>query len=302
MQDTQLEVNVSGKPENSQLDAKLSDKKYHSTEPVFRLKPIFRSDTCEVKLVGYMDPDHKLGDELLEFETPKEVEAAFGKNVDLVTKIKNYNITTNIYKNNILGNYLVKNDFLPVYSISFMYAKTMVSGFLFDVFIGFQLDEESKNLLKDYTKCVNARLHGKFILKLYCDDEVTENFDLILSTIDDKVIQEPEVLAKMETMSEEEFMKYLDEEITRRKTYLINLKNGIEIPELHSLTKTINMLRNVYKNNDFSNIIHYALEVREDERRKKYNAVEEYKIPEKVLNIKDIENDSTYLDKHLGLE
>lgn len=289
MQDSQLEVNVSGK-------------QYSNTQPVFRLKPIFRSDTCEVKLVGYMDPDHKLGDELLEFETPKEVEAAFGKNVDLVSKIKNYNITTNIYKNNILGNYLVKNDFLPVYSISFMYAKTMVSGFLFDIFIGFQLDEESKNLLKDYSKCVNARLHGKFILKLYCDDEVTEHFDLILSTIDDKVIQEPEVLAKMETMSEEEFMKYLDEEITQRKTYLTNLKNGIEIPELHSVTKTINMLRNVYKNNDLTNIIHYALEVREDERRKKYNAVEEYKIPEKVLNIKDIENDSTYLDKHLGLE
>ena len=182
-----------------------------------------------------------------------------------------------------------------------MYAKTLVSGFLFDIFIGFQLDEESKNLLKDYSKCVNARLHGKFILKLYSDDEVTENFDLILSTIDDSVIQEPEVLAKMETMSDDDFMKYLDEEITRRKTYLTNLKNGIEIPELHSVTKTINMLRNVYKNNDLTNIIHYALEVREDERRKKYNAVEEYKIPEKVLNIKDIENDSTYLDKHLGL-
>ncbi len=289
MQDTQLEVNVSGK-------------QYSNTQPVFRLKPIFRSDTCEVKLVGYMDPDQKLGDELLEFETPKEVEAAFGKNVDLVSKVKHYNITTSIYKNNILGNYLVKNDFLPVYSISFMYAKTLVSGFLFDIFIGFQLDEESKNLLKDYSKCVNARLHGKFILKLYCDEEVSEDFDLILSTIDDSVIQEPEVLAKMETMSDDDFMKYLDEEITRRKTYLINLKNGIEIPELHSVTKTINMLRNVYKNNDLTNLIHYALEVREDERRKKYNAVEEYKIPEKVLNIKDIENDSTYLDKHLGLE
>jgi hypothetical protein len=287
--------------QESQLEVNVSNKQYSDTQPVFRLKPIFRSNTCEVKLVGYMDIDHKLGDELLEFETPKEVEAAFGKNVDLVNKVKNYNITTSIYKNNILGTYLVKHDFLPLYSISFMYEKTMVSGFLFDIFIGFQLDDESKNILKNYTKCVNARLHGKFILKLYCDDEVYENFDLILSTIDDKVIQEPEVLERMENMNEEDFIKYLDEEITRRKTYLTNLKNGIELPELYSVTKTINMLRNVYKQNDLTNIIHYALEIREDERRKKYNAVEEYKIPEKVLNIKDIENDSTFLDKHLGL-
>jgi hypothetical protein len=182
-----------------------------------------------------------------------------------------------------------------------MYAKTLVSGFLFDIFIGFQIDEESKNLLKDYSKCVNARLNGKFILKLYCDDEVIDNYDLILSTIDDKVIQEPEILQKMESMQEEVFMQYLDEEIIKRKTFLTNLKNGIELPELRNMTKTVDMLRNLYKNNDFTNLIQYALEVREDERRKKYNASNEYKIPEKVLNIKDIENDSNYLDKYLGL-
>ena len=152
MEEQHFDATVNLKSENS-----VSDKKYHSTEPVFRLKPIFRSNTCEVKLVGYMDSDHKLGDELLEFETSKEVESAFGKNIDLVCKVKNYNITTSIYKNNIVGNYLVKNDFLPVFSISVMYAKTLVSGFLFDIFIGFQLDDESKNLLKDYSKCVIAR-------------------------------------------------------------------------------------------------------------------------------------------------
>ena len=304
---SQLDAKVSDKkyhstePASSQLDAKISDKKYHSTEPIFRLKPIYRTNACEVKLVGYIDDNHKLDDELLEFKTPREVEAAFGKNIDLVSKVKNYNITASIYKNNILGNYILKNDFLPIYSISFMYEKTLVSGFLFDIFIGFQLDEDSKNLLKDRTKYMNARLNGKFLLKIYCDDEVIENFDLILSTIDDQVIQDKDVLENMNSMSEEDFMQYLDKEISRRKEYLINLKNGIEIPELSGLNKTINMLRNIYKNNNLTNIIQYALEVREEDRRKKYNASSEYKIPEKVLNIRDVENDSTFLDKHLGL-
>ena len=42
--------------------------------------------------------------------------------------------------------------------------------------------------------------------------------------------------------------------------------------------------------------------MRQEERRKKYNAIEKYDIPTKVLNIKDVENDPDMLDKYLGIE
>lgn len=280
----------------------MQDRQYENTEPVFRLKPVFRSNVCEVKLVGYMDSEHKLGDEVLEFKTSPEVESIYGKYVDFIETVKNYNITAGIYKNNILGNYLISHTFLPVYSISFAYTKTLVSGFLFDIFIGFELDEESKKITNEPKKCTNARLYGKFILKLFCDDELIENFDSVLESIDNNIIEEPEVLNKMESMSEEEFINYLDMELTRRKQFLTDLKNGIEINELSSVGKTIEMLRNVYNKNSLTPLYYSALNLREDERRKKYNATESFSIPSKVLNIKDVENNSDYLDEYLGIK
>jgi hypothetical protein len=171
----------------------------------------------------------------------------------------------------------------------------------FDIFIGFELDEESIKVVKDPRKCVNARLFGRFKLKLFCDDEVINSYDLMLNSIQDRIIEEDATIQKMNTMSEEDFLVFLDTEITRRKEYLLALKDGIDIPELFSVKRTIEMLRNVYKLNDLTLLFESALNVRQKERQQKYNAIEEYKIPTNVINIKDIENDPSYLDKHLGL-
>jgi hypothetical protein len=275
--------------------------KYSDTEPIFRLKPVFRNNVCEVKLVGYMDSEQKLGDELMEFETSREAQEVCGKNIDFINKIYDYNVTAAIYKNNVVGSYLLKHTFLPVYSISIAYSKSIVSGFLFDIFIGFELDEESIKIVKDPRKCVNARLYGRFKLKLFCDDEVVNSYDLMLNSIDNRIIEEGTILDKMNEMSEEDFMVFLDTEITRRKDYLLTLKNGIDIPELFSVSRTIEMLRNVYKLNDLTPLFELALNVRQKERQQKYNAIEDYKIPINVINIKDIENDPLYLDKHLRI-
>ena len=51
-----------------------------------------------------------------------------------------------------------------------------------------------------------------------------------------------------------------------------------------------------------NNIIAPYLKKREEKRRKEYKAVDKYEIPKRVLNIKDVENDLSYVDKYLGLE
>lgn len=194
-------------------------KQYENTEPVFRLKPVYQNNVCEVKLVGYMDPTQKLGDEVIEIDTTENVQELHGKYVDFISKIDGYDVTACIYKNNILGNYLLKNDFLPVYSISIAYKKTLVDGYLFDIFIGFQLNEESKKLLKDPRKCHNARLYGEFKLKLYCDDEVSQNFDKVLDLVEKNIVKEPQILEKINTMTEEEFSKFLFDELENAKHF-----------------------------------------------------------------------------------
>jgi hypothetical protein len=276
-------------------------KQYEETEPVFRLKPIYQNNVCEVKLVGYMDPTQKLGDEVIDIDTTEDVKNLHGKNVDFVCNIDGYNITACIYKNNIIGNYLLKNDFLPVYSISIAYSKTLVDGFLFDIFIGFQLNEESKKILKDPKKCYNARLYGEFKLKLYCDEEVIENFEKVLNLVEEKIVQESKVLDKMNTMNEDDFTVFLIKSIEERKTFLNELKDGKILEPLTSVSKTSQFLRNIYKDNDLTPLFKVALDVRQEERRKKYNAIDKYEIPKKVLNIRDVEKNPEMLDSYLGI-
>jgi hypothetical protein len=187
-------------------------KQHENTEPVFRLKPVYQNNVCEVKLVGYMDPSQRLGDEVIEIDTTENVQHLHGKHVDFLYNIDGYDITACIYKNNIVGNYLLKNDFLPVYSISIAYKKTLVDGFLFDIFIGFQLDEQSKKLLNDPRKCHNARLYGEFKLKLYCDTEVSQNFEKVLQLVEENIVEEPQILEKLNSMNEEEFSTFLFDE------------------------------------------------------------------------------------------
>ena len=58
---------------------------------------------------------------------------------------------------------------------------------------------------------------------------------------------------------------------------------------------------NVYKNNDIKPLIKVALDIRQVERQRKYNATEKYEIPKKVLNIKDVEKNPDMLEEYLGL-
>jgi hypothetical protein len=276
-------------------------KQHENTEPVFRLKPVYQNNVCEVKLVGYMDPEQRLGDEVIEIDTTENVQQLHGKYVDFLYNIDGYDITACIYKNNIVGNYLLKNNFLPVYSISIAYKKTLVDGYLFDIFIGFELDRQSMILLQDPKKCHNARLYGEFKLKLYCDTEVSQNFGKVLQLVEKNIVEEPQILEKLNSMNEEEFSTFLFDETEKRKTFLKELLDGKVLEPLTSLTKNTAFLRNIYKNNDIKPIIKVALDIRQEERRKKYNAIDKYEIPQKVLNIKDVEQNPEMLDSYLGI-
>jgi hypothetical protein len=277
------------------------ERKHDNLEPVFRLKPEYKSNVCELKLVGYMDPEQRLGDEVIDIETSEDVVSLHGKNVDFLFNLDGYNITACIYKNNILGNFILKNDFLPVYSISVAYTKTLVDGFLFDIFIGFELNQESRDLIKNPKKCYNARLYGQFKLKLYCDDQVIEDFEKVLNLIEEYTVSDSLILDKMNNMSEEDFSNLLLNEIQKRKDFMLELKDGKILDGLYGVNKTATMLRNIYKNNNLKPLIKVALDARQEERRKKYNAVDKYEIPQKVLNIKDVEQNPDMLDKYLGI-
>ena len=271
------------------------------SEPVFRLKPETYSDSCLIKHVGYINDNQKLGDELLEFETPENIQKQYGKNVDIIDNILSYIVKVYMYHNNVTGSYILKNDYIPVYSLSVVYEKNIVAGPLFDIFIGFKLDEECTKLKKNPKKLVNSKVSGSYQIKLLCDDNVMEDIDVFYNNIGIELINTSEILEKVTKLSEEEFSKYLEDEINTQTNYIKNLLSGVDI-KVKSVSHTIeNILKPLYSNNKLNLFIKFALQKREEKRRKLYKASESYELPKRVLNIKDVENNDKYLNEYLGI-
>jgi hypothetical protein len=88
--------------------------KYDSYVPIFRLKPQKRKSdesTCIISHVGYIDQSKEtLLDEVIEIKTTDYEIKRFGKNVDYIKTLYNYDITAIIMRNNIKGDILLKEN------------------------------------------------------------------------------------------------------------------------------------------------------------------------------------------------
>ena len=279
----------------------MTDKKYEDYLPVFRLKPNSYSNSSNLKLVSYMHKNENLGDEQVEFETSEDNIKLYGKNVDYVGNVMNYDITAYIFKNNIVGSYLINNSYIPVYSLSFVFAKQIVKGPLFDICIGYELDRESRNSLKP-KNMINALVNGSYTMKIVCDDEVSNSIEDFLKELPEKLILLPEIYKVVNDLPTETAENFLKRIIKDTITNYRELFKGIKMEQFKTHTKMVEELRKIYKINYFNLFLEFCLKKREEKRRKEYKAVEKYEIPKRVLNIKDVENNPEYVDKYLGLE
>jgi len=275
-------------------------REYENTLPVFRLKPISGTNSCTVKLVGYVNENDRIADERVEFKTDDKKEKTYGKNVDYVGNIMGYDITVYMFRNNILGSFILDNDFLPVYSISFMYSKNIVSGHLFDIFLGLDLDTHSKNIKNSPGKIHNSQFSGQYKLKLVCDENVANTFQTFYDSIPEQVVSTPDIANKVAEMSESEFSLFLTRNIVeKQRTFNGLMKCELGITSFVSHTKTIEtVLRPLYSNDNLNILIKYCLEKKEETRRKDYGAIEKFELPKRVLNIRDVERDPSILNNY----
>ncbi len=284
----------------------MSNKPHVNLEAVFRLKPN-RTETdmgeCEIKLAGYVSPTDKLGDEPIEIETTRNEIKVFSKNTLLLDKINGYDITVNAYRNNIIGNFLIKNRNLPVCSLQFMYAKSIVVGYLFNVFICFCLDTSKNFFLKSAKDYVNARVYGKYMMVLDGDQEFLD----ALKNIKDEDIEKyslEDVASRMENKeyTEEELNELIEKDMKEKKEFYKELLEGKEVKYKKNIKKmTEEYLFPLFKNPHIDGLIKFALEARAKKRTKEYGSFDgEYKIPSKVLKLDDIKNNPESVDKFIG--
>lgn len=282
--------------------------KYDSYIPIFRLKPKkcnSEGSSCTISHVGYIDKTKEtLLDEIIEIKTTDYEIKRFGINVDYVKTLYNYDITAIIMRNNIKGDILLKGEYFPIYSLSIGFTKNTLTGFLFDIFIGFAPDQESLKILKNPKNVVNAKLTGNYTLKVYCDQQATEKYNSFIDSLDEKIIENPVIanqIATMDDEDEEAGMKYIQEKIDEIKQFYKDLQKGNLSFVYKNHDDVIEKLRDLYRSQQIDYLIEFTLFESEKKRAKKYNAIESYEIPKNVIKlnqIKDNINDlSTLLDK-----
>ena len=264
---------------------------YSSYIPVFRLKPQKKNSSCIVTHVGYIDTAKEtLLDEIVEINTSDYEIKRFGKNTDYVKTLFRYDITAVIMRNNIKGDILIKGEYFPVYSLSIGYTKNTLTGFLFDIFVGFAPNQESLQTLKNPKGVVNAKLEGTFTMKVYCDQQTMEKYSSFIDSLDELVVEEPEIANKIATMSEDDGIQFIQEKIDEVKEFYKDLQNGYLLFEYENHEDTVEKLRELYRTNKIDYLIKFALLESEKKRAKKYNAIESYEIPKKVIKLNQIKD------------
>lgn len=278
------------KEANRPINTATINNKFSKTDVVFRMKPNPFSNVCYIKNVGYINDQQTLGDEVIEIETSPELQQIFGKNTFYYGEIEKYDITINAYKTNMTGSFVVKNKVYPVYSLSFMYKKSIVVGYLFDIYLSFDLDLESICKLKNYPDYVNARVSGTFNIRLECDKELYELFDTIDNRIDNYIIEDlKEENIDINNLTDEQITTMLNMRREEKKQFYRKLINGYNV-EFTTPKRVINeYLFPFMTNKHMKCLISLALEMRRQKRAKSYGAFEgEYTEPTNVIKLNDI--------------
>lgn len=281
--------------------------RFKELEPIFRLKPVVSEECeCEVKHVDYMKDGDKLGDEVVPINTSEKTVQIFGPNTDYLGKVDGYDVTVNVYRNNITGSYMLKNRNLPVVSLQFMYRKNIVVGYLFDIFIYMSMNSDTVTRLTDPSKYVGARIEGLYTVCLDCDNELRENMPLLNDKIETYSLND--VALKMTagslTMTEEDMQEMLGQDIERKRAFYKSLIDGYQVKGFKNMKKFVDTnLIPIYKNPDIIGLVKFALEMRLKRRMKLYGkSEEEYKIPEKTIKWKDCMDDPNKISEYFEEE
>lgn len=266
--------------------------------PVFRLKPVWEG-RCISKYIGNIKVSEQLVDQPMEMECDGlDYTKVLDKCVYMVGEFGTYEITARACICNISASYLIKNNKLPVYYCTILYEKRFVSGQLFTLFVYFNIDSDTEKELLTPKKYVNKLMNGKFTIELISDES-------FLSFLIEK--KKPEIeeqlmknyMDQFDFDNEEknsELMKKIESETTEKLNAYRKLFEPIEIP-YPKKSLIVSKFNELLKHELFSDLINKGLEQRENDRREKSCPDQDYKIPKKIINLKELKEHPEKLDE-----
>lgn len=275
---------------------KMTKEELENLIPVFKMK-LLSSTSAMCKYIGCVKKEENIYDEPMELTNENGKSEVVYK--DLGT-YGSYYITAKTFICSIIGSYLIKSVKLPTYFMSLFYDKKFVSGYLFVIYLYFTIDSCHTEELKNPSNYVNKNIKGKLTLELVSDEDFLTNF-----------------LKKRETELEREYMiEYIDQfersnhnekitimnEIKQKVQNKLNMYSNLFEPiEIVFIGKKsiIKKMYEIYENPLMNDLIKFGLEMRENERLKKSGHGETYKVPNKIIKLKELKEHPESIDQKI---
>lgn len=268
------------------------NKSVSNNVPVFRINALTK-EYAQCKIVGSIEPKDKIYDEALDIND---------KNIHVLYDIDSYGVAVMAKRCNIVADYLLQNDKLPIYYTTIIYDKTLVSGYLLTIYLYFTISKETKEQLDQPKKYVNKRMTGTYTLEVVGDEGLLGN---IIE------IKRPEI-------KEQLFEKYMNEfDNCTNEEDKTKLFNKIDVEEENELDKyrkifepktvyespyknrIINKMMDIINTDIFKDIIKTSLKIREKERIERLSPENDLfiKKPKKTINLKELKENPEDIDK-----
>jgi len=271
--------------------------------PVFHLKPKTSTRT-QCILTMYANNEERINDSQLDIETSEELKSKIGENTLLIGVVNNYFVIGKFCACNIPGDYLISNSKNPVYYLTIIYNKQFLTGCLFNLFLYFNIDEETKNRLNEPKKYFKAFLDGKYTIQFVPTDEdfLEQVKDLIQENLMIKYSEEFNNAEKEENYDiQDKIMEKIVEEtnleLKEYENFFEEKSFDIDNSTFPSQKVVLNKLNSLCDTLTFKKLLSYVLEIRENERVKEKCPDILCEIPKNVINLNEIKKKPEILDK-----
>lgn len=269
--------------------------------PVFRLKPM-GDNRCISKYIGNIDETEQLIDQPIEMCGDNlDKKKILGDCAYYVGEFGAYELTARSCVCNISGSYLIKNNKLPIYYVTFLYEKKFVSGQLFTLFVYFTIDNETENTLLTPKNYVNRSMSGKFTLELVSDESF---LSFLINRRTPEI--EDELMKKYadefnENNTDDDNNKIMEKIKTELNDKLYAYRKFFEVTTINYPKKSlvINKMKEIIDNELFGDMVRTGLLQREIDRKEKSCPDQDYKIPKRIINLKEIREHPEKLDEYM---
>jgi hypothetical protein len=274
---------------------------------IYKFKPITNSNMATLKWKYNVAATDQVGDDPMDFDTTAEEVEKVGKNsLHVDVSFGSYQVSTKMFVCNIQNQYITSlTDKYPIYYMTYLFDRKFVSGKIVNFCLYFNLDDESKETMKDLKTCVGKTLSGYITLEFTDDDGLIQKYLKFIKTKKEEEMMKEMMVAKLETrdtLGETEMINIIEEMQHKLFDYLRpydDFFKPIKFDQFVTRSNIVEKYCKVQVNDDImKDFIKYVLEIRERERAKQYNF--KYNLPKRVFDLAKIKENPDMVDEMLN--